>query len=228
VSLGASPEPVASAAPQAIVIGFLGGYVSGNSPIRSEVKMSERLRAAYPQTVRVETFANRDMSKAYKEILKFIGVDHDGKISDEDKQKTRVVLYGHSWGGTATVALARKLQKDGIPVRLTVQVDSVQHWSVNDSVIPANVAKAANFYQTGGMLNGRQKITAADPSHTQILGNYRFDYEKNPVQCEGYPFWDRWFSKTHMEIECDPKVWSEVESLIRAELPKPSAPTEAP
>jgi len=219
-------EAAASNGSPTIIIGFLGGYVSGDSPIRSEVKMAERLRAAYPQTVHAQTFANRDMDNAYQEILKFISGSHQGKISSEEKQKARIIVYGHSWGGTAALALARKLQKEGIPVLLTVQVDSVEHWHVDDSVIPANVAKAVNFYQSGGMLHGRQKITAADPARTQILGNYRYDYSKNPVECHGYPFWDRWFSKTHMEIECDPKVWNEVESLIRSELPPPTAAAE--
>ena len=209
-----------------IIIGFLGGYVSGNSPIRSEVKMAARLRADYPGSIRVETFANRDMSGAYDQILKFISANHQGKPTDEEKHQARVIVFGHSWGGTATVELARRLQKVGIPVLLTVQIDSVKHWYVDDSVIPANVEKAANFYQNNGMLRGRPKISAADPAHTNILGNYRFDYVKNPVACQGYPFWDRWFSKTHMEIECDPKVWREVESLIRSELPPPAPAAE--
>jgi|SRR5882724_37352 len=209
-----------------IIIGFLGGYVSGNSPIRSEVKMAARLRADYPSGIRVETFANRDMSGAYNHILKFISASHQGKPTDEEKHQARVIVFGHSWGGTATVELARRLQRVGIPVLLTVQIDSVKHWYVDDSVIPANVEKAANFYQSNGMLRGRAKISAADPAHTNILGNFRFDYVKNPVACQGYPFWDRWFSKTHMEIECDPKVWKEVESLIRSELQRPTAAAE--
>jgi pimeloyl-ACP methyl ester carboxylesterase len=209
-----------------IIVGFLGGYVSGKSPIRSEVKMAARLRADYPGSIRVETFANRDMSGAYDQILKFISANQQGKPTDEEKHRARIIVFGHSWGGTATVELARRLQKVGIPVLLTIQIDSVKHWYVDDSVIPANVEKAANFYQNNGMLRGRAKISAADPAHTNILGNYRFDYVKNPVACQGYPFWDRWFSKTHMEIECDPKVWKEVESLIRSELPPPAPAPE--
>ena len=229
----ATPAPAdtkgspASKGSPAIVIGFLGGYVPANSPTRSEVKMAEQLRASYPDTVHVKTFANRNMNSAYREILELLAGAPPATVSGEEKQRARIIIYGHSWGGTAAVALARKLQKDGIPVLLTVQVDSVEHLHVDDSVIPANVAKAANFYQRGGMLHGREKITAADPAHTQILGNYLYDYAKNPVECHGYPFWDRWFSKTHMEIECDPKVWNEVESLIRRELPPAAAPRQS-
>jgi len=209
-----------------IVIGFLGGYVSRNSPIRSEVKMAKRLKADYPDTALVETFENRHVDAAYKEILKFISGSDDGKLSEEQKRHARVVIYGHSWGGWATVALARKLDKQGIPVLLTLQIDSVSHWWRDDSVIPANVEKAMNFYQSGGPLKGRKEIRAADVSRTRILGNKAYDYRKHPVKCQGYPFWDRWFAKTHMQIECDPSVWGQVESLIRAELgppPKQSA-----
>jgi len=201
-----------------IVVGFLGGYVSRDSPIRSEVKMAHRLSADYADAARIETFENRHMDAAYREILSFISDGPAGPISDEQKRRARVIIYGHSWGGWATVALARKLDKQGIPVLLTLQIDSVSRWWRNDSLIPQNVAKAANFYQTGGLLRGQKLIRAADPSRTQILGNKVYDYRKHPVKCQGYPFWDRWFTKTHMQIECDPTVWNEVESLIRAEL----------
>jgi len=55
-----------------------------------------------------------------------------------------------SWGGAETVALARELGEQKIPVLLTIQVDSVTKVGQNDAVIPANVAEAANFYQTEG------------------------------------------------------------------------------
>jgi dienelactone hydrolase len=217
------PCPGVSARPCTIVIGFLGGYVSRNSAIRSEVKMAKQLKADYAETALVETFENRRIDDADKEIVRFIAGGDNAKASDEQKRQARVVIYGHSWGGWATIELARKLEKQGIPVLLTVQVDSVSHWWKNDSMIPANVEKAINFYQSAGLLHGQKEIRAADASHTQILGNKAYDYRKKPVECEGYPFWDRWFAKTHMQIECDPSVWGQVESLIRAELGPPSA-----
>jgi hypothetical protein len=91
----------------------------------------------------------------------------------------------------------------------------------NDAVIPANVAAAANFYQPKGLVRGRREIRAADPAHTQILGNFRIDYATAPVNCDSYPWWDRWLVRSHTEIECDPKVWSQIESLIRSRLPPP-------
>jgi len=82
------------------------------------------------------------------------------------------------------------------------------------------VAEAANFYQPSGVLHGRREIRAADAAHTRILGNFQSDYHASPVKCEGYPWYASLLWKEHIEIECDPKVWSQVESLIRGKLPQ--------
>ncbi len=102
---------------------------------------------------------------------------------------------------------------------LTVQVDSVTKPGQNDKVIPANVAEAANFYQLDGWLHGKPEIRAADPARTHIIGNFHFEYKAHPIDCKQYPWYDRVFMKPHTEIECDPKVWTQVETLIRSRLP---------
>jgi len=100
-----------------------------------------------------------------------------------------------------------------------VQVDSVAKIRENDEVIPANVGEAVNFYQTDGLLHGQSRIRAADEKRTRILGNFRFEYKSKDIRCEKYPWYDKVFAKYHTEIECDPAVWSQVESLIRSKLP---------
>jgi len=203
-----------------IVIGFVGGFVRHNNPVHTEVQLAARLRKEYPSGVYVEVFQNHDGSSAYKKILQLLDTDHAGKPTLEEKQKARIILYGHSWGASEAISLARKLEADGIPVLLTVQIDSVTKFGEDDGIIPSNVAQAANFYQPDGRPHGRAEIRAADPSRTRIIGNFRFDYEAHPVACYGdYSWWDRYLSKTHTEIECDPQVWNHVESLIRADLP---------
>jgi len=116
--------------------------------------------------------------------------------------------------------LARELAKDGIPVLLTVQVDSVAKLGNNDTTIPPNVAQAANFYQPHGLVHGDHDIRAADPSRTRIIGNFRFDYAESPLKCSQYPWWDRYFVKAHTQIECDPAVWNRVHDLIGSNLPR--------
>ncbi len=188
--------------------------------VHSAVQVAAHLRHDYPSGVQVEVLENRRRENAHAKILRFVDSDRDGTLSAEEKQNARIILYGHSWGASAAVTLARELGKEGLPVLLTVQVDSVSKPGENDRVIPANVAKAANFYQLNGFLHGQSRIRAANPARTHIIGNFRFDYKVNPIKCKQYPWYDRVFMKSHTEIECDPKVWTQVESLIHAQLPE--------
>jgi len=211
--------PAANATPPAIVIGFVGGFIRHDDPVHSEVQLAARLRAAYPSGVDVETFENRHGEAARKKIFHLLDTDRDGSLAPREKQNARIILYGHSWGASELITLAGELQQDGIPVLLTIQVDSVARFHQNDAVIPANVAQAANFYQPNGYIHGQPAIHAADPAHTKIIGNFRFDYNTSPYACNEYPWYDRIFTKAHTQIECDPKVWKQVEDLIRSTLP---------
>lgn len=212
------------AEPPAIVIGFVGGYVSHTNMVHAEVQLAARLRDEYsPRSVHVQAFENHHGEEAHAEILKLLDTNHDGSLSASEKQNARIIFYGHSWGASETVYIARELAKDGIPVLLTIQVDSVTKNHRNDSLIPANVKQAVNFYQPRGLVHGESKIHAADPSDTRILGNFRIDYSTHPISCSSYPWWDRFFVRSHTEIECDPNVWKQVEDLIRENLPPASA-----
>jgi hypothetical protein len=210
---------VAALMPPSIVIGFVGGFIRHDDLVHTEVQLAARLRKAYPSGVEVETFENYRGENARERVLDFLDINHDGSLTREEKQNARIIIYGHSWGGSEAITLARELEKDGVPVLLTIQVDSVAKRHQSDGVIPANVAKAANFYQTNGRLHGQSEIRAADPTRTTIIGNFRFDYRASPYRCEGYPWYNRIFSKAHTQIECDPAVWEKAESLIRADLP---------
>lgn len=209
-----TPAPV-------VVIGFVGGFVKHDAAAHSAVQIASHLRRDYPSGVYIEVLENRRREKAHAEIVRFVDIDNDGTLSVEEKKNARIILYGNSWGASAAVMLARELEKEGIPVLLTVQVDSVTKPGQNDQIIPANVAEAANFYQLDGFLHGQPQIRAADPARTRIIGNFRFDYKTTPIHCEQYPWYDWVFMKAHTEIECDPKVWTQVESLIHSRLPPP-------
>jgi hypothetical protein len=196
--------------PPAVVIGFVGGFVRHDNTVHQEVQLATRLRKEYTSGVEVRMFENHSGRQAHEEILRLLA---------GEKRDARVVLYGHSWGASEVVTVARELEKDGVPVLLTIQVDSVSKPGSDDQVIPANVAQAVNFYQSDGLLHGQRKIVAADPLRTRILGNFRSNYKTNPVNCDGYPWYARMFMKPHIEIESDPNVWNQVESLVRSELP---------
>jgi hypothetical protein len=203
----------------AIVIGFLGGYVKRDNPVHAEVQLAVRLRKTYSTAVHVETFESRHVDEAHQKILDDLsGKDH-GAPTAEEKRNARIALYGHSWGAASAIELARELQKDGIPVLLTIQVDSIAKFRENDTTIPANVAQAANFYQSHGLLHGDHDIRAADSARTKIIGNFRYDYTNSPLKCSRYPWWDRYIVRAHTQIECDPVVWNKVDALIREALP---------
>lgn len=217
---------VLRATPPVIVIGFVGGFIQHDNLAHSEVQLAARLREAYSAGVDVETFESYHRQKARARVLSLLDANHDGRLTAGEKQNARIIIYGHSWGGSEAISLARELGKDGIPVLLTVQVDSISRIPHNDRVIPANVARAVNFYQSSGLLRGQSNIRAADAIRTHIVGNFRSEYKASRYICEQYPWYDRIFVKAHTQIECDAGVWKQAESLIRAELP-PTAGSES-
>ena len=137
-----------------IVIGFVGGFVKHDAMVHSAVQVAARLRQDYPSGVYAEVLENHRREKAHAQIVRLLHANRDGTLSAEEKRNARIILYGHSWGASEAIALARELGREGIPVLLTVQVDSVSKHGQNDRVIPANVAEAANFYQPNGFLHG--------------------------------------------------------------------------
>ena len=182
--------------------------------------MANRLRTQYPAAMRVKIFTNHQGREAYQSVLQSLDADENGALSDQEKNLARIVLYGHSWGASEAITLARALGKDGIPVLLTIQVDSVKKFGENDRLIPANVAQAVNFFQLDGFLHGTRKIQASDRLRTEILGNFQFDYKNQTVNCDGFPWYAQMFMKPHIQIESDPRVWNQVESLIRSKIVK--------
>lgn len=213
---GGATTTLPETTPPTIVIGFVGGFVAHDSPKHGPVKLAQQIRRGVPKgSSHVQVFENRRRNQAYKTILRLLDSNHDGVLSESEKESARIILFGHSWGAAAVVMLARELRREGIPVLLTVQVDSVAKFWQNDSVIPDNVAEAVNYYQPHGMVHGRAEITAADPSKTQILGNYLVDYKKDPVDCKEGSWYDNFFTPGHAQSECDPHVWTQIEELVK-------------
>ena len=217
--IASDPHP-----PTYILVGFVGGFVSHDNAHHSPVKVAQRLQRNSPKGAYIEVFENRHRKAALKTILHLLDANQDGVLSEEEKAAAHIMLFGHSWGASAVVLLARDLNRIGVPVMLTVQVDSVAKPWQNDGLIPENVTAAANFYQPHGIIHGRSEIKAADDSKTSILGNYRFDYNQTPVRCEGYSWFDRNITPDHMQSECDPHIWLQVENLVRERMmPEPSS-----
>ncbi len=216
-----------------IVIGFVGGFVSREDTKHPEVQFAAYLRDRYP-SVHAEVFGNHHGRKALHQLVSFLDTDHDGVLSSLEKEQSTVILYGHSWGATETAEFARELDRRGIPVALSIQVDTIGKPGHKHSPISPNVATAINFYQTRGPLHGQPEIVATDPQRTKILGNFHMTYEGRPINCDNYSWYSRTINKPHHEIENDLRVWDQIASLIDSTLPgapsiaQPLAPSASP
>lgn len=201
-----------------VVVGFLGGIERWDDTDRGVRKLALNLRALGISGVHAETFANHRRATAMRFLRRAIDTNGDGRISPEEAASARVILYGQSLGGSATIKTARDLEKLGVPVLLTVQVDS---FGPDDAVIPANVYAAANFYQHDPFtIWGQDRIRAADPARTRILGNFRFSYAFLPAS-SSRSWLRRNLGGSHAKMADDPATWALVETLILNAISKP-------
>lgn len=211
----------------AIIIGFVGGFVKHDDLKHPEVQFAAYLRDRYPSGVHAEVFSNHEGQKALREVLRILDTDGDGVLTATEKEQANIIIYGHSWGASQTVTLAQELGRRGIAVLLTIQVDIIGKPGQDGSTIPPNVANAVNFYQPRGLLHGRAEIRATDPARTNIIGNFRMTYKDRQINCDNYPWLARTFNKPHHEIENDPRVWDQAVSLIDSELSSTTSTAQA-
>ncbi len=165
-------SPQAETAPcQTMVVGFVGGMRSPDDQKQGVVQIGNRLRNPQQPALQVKIYRHWFWRNAYKSIYQRFDLNRDKKLSPQELDRApKLVIYGHSFGGWAVIKLTRKLAKAGIPVELTVQIDTV---GIGDEVVPANVKFAANFYQRSlWLLRGEKQIRSKDESKTTILGNY--------------------------------------------------------
>ena len=195
----------------------------GSAPFHGALrKLALKLRSLDLPSVDVETVENRQEKLALQLIQNALDRNGDGKLDEEERTSARLILYGHSLGGGSVVKLASELKEIGVPVLLTIQVDSVGR---KDRVIPSNVARAINFYQHNGpFIRGRSEIIAEDAQKTTILGNYKYDYKNKKVD-DSELFWlARILEGAHAKLEFDPDVWAKVGQLIVHEIEENSIP----
>ena len=166
-SLAMPPPAAGSPRHKVIVIGFVGGFVRHDEPKHAEVKFAARLRDRYASAIDVDVFSNYSGRKALHYALHLLDTNRDGILTATERSQARIIIFGHSWGGTETVLLARALERRHIPVLLTIQVDTIIKPGIGNFDIPGNVARAINFYQSGGLLHGRPEILATDPERTE-------------------------------------------------------------
>jgi hypothetical protein len=199
-----------------LVLGFLGGRESWNNDKRNVRKLALKLRALNLPHVHIETIENRKRDLAVQLIQNAFDRNRDGRLDEQERATTRLIIYGQSFGGAAVVKLAHQLKQLGIPILLTVQVDSVGR---GDNQIPSNVSRAANLFQSNGIfIKGEKTIRAEDTSKTAILTNYQFDYRNKKIDLSEVSWTKKIFRVAHTKMEYDPEVWAKVEELILKEI----------
>jgi hypothetical protein len=205
-----TPTPLEQGA--TLVIGFLGGRESWDNDKRGVRKLALKLRAMQLPGVYVETVENTKRPVALALVRNAVDRDRSGQLDQHERASARIIVYGQSFGGAAVVKFARELDALGLPILLTVQVDSVGR---GDAVIPANVARAANLFQRDGFtIRGEREIRAADPRKTTILGNYRFTYRGKNIDLSEVSWFKRLLQRAHTKMDFDPEVWGLVEKTI--------------
>ncbi len=208
-----APRPVPESS--CLIVGFLGGRDAWDDETKGVRQMALRLEGE--ENWFAETFENRRRDVALDFFVQALDRDGNGTVVGGESSDVTTVVYGQSFGGAAVVKLARQLEALRIPIRLTVQIDSVGR---GDGEIPANVAYAANLYQDNGwFISGENPIVAADPSRTIILGNWKFDYDQPPgvdISVEDLPFYKTAFRVAHSKMDRDPRVWGLAEKLLRS------------
>jgi len=199
-----------------LVVGFLGAWEEWDNPKRSVRKLALSLRDRNIPGLYAETADNRSRRTVLRFIKEAMDQNRNGKLEAEEKRSVQLILYGQSYGGAAAVELSRDLDKLGVAVRMTVQVDSVGR---DDDWISPNVSRALNLYQRDpGPVRGEAEIKAKDPSRTTILGNLRFVYLFRQVDMSDYPRAARRLGLAHWKMDNDPAVWKIVETAILAEV----------
>jgi len=201
-----------------LVIGFLGGFVRRGDKNHPEVWFADYLQEHYASAVYGEVFSNHDGKVALRQVLRLLDTNCDGVLTASEREHARIILFGHSWGASETIAFAHALEKLDIPVLLTIQIDIVSKPFQDPYSIPANVKEAVNFFQSRGLLHGRAGIVAIDPARTRILGDFPMAYTRRSVDCGNFPWFARTFNKPHHSIENDPRVWDRVAALIDAQI----------
>ncbi len=169
------PAPARSGSCKILVAGFAGGLDTPNNRFSGVVKIRKQLQALNNPELCVKTFSAYHWMGAYHWIAEYFPSEREGHLSNEEIQSgPKIILYGHSLGGWACLSLARLLDTKGIPVELTVQIDSV---GFTDSVVPPNVKAAANFYHRATLpFLTRQNVRAENENSTQVLGNSRIPH----------------------------------------------------
>jgi hypothetical protein len=198
----ARPSPETNSARQSpasceiLYAGFVGVMETHNHKGSGVVQLRDTLRGPEYADVCSESFVPIAWESCRDWILSRFP-RHSGLLTQaESAAAPAIILVGHSTGGWAMLRVARDLRNKGIPVALTVQLDSV---GITDRTVPSNVKASAIFHARDILMFLTTKnIRAEDPLHTKLIANV---VVKNA---------------SHLSITRDPRVRNLVLSTVLA------------
>jgi hypothetical protein len=207
------PSPIGQSSPSCKIVyaGFVGALETAGRKGSGIVQIRDVLRGPEYSDVCAESFIPIAWNSGLNWILKHFP-SHAGALTPEELATVPgVILVGHSTGGWAMLTVARDLRDKGIPVALTVQIDSV---GVTDYTVPRNVKSSAIFHAWDVLMFMTTKsLRVEDPTYTKIVAN---------VVVKG---------ANHLSITRDPRirmlVLTTVESLRASSLKTAEAQRES-
>jgi hypothetical protein len=193
--------------PAAIVLfrgagGLLGSSGSGNSGMDTlAARLNNRFSDYYLMSQVFESFAGNVFN--FTEIGSAQGTQFLDRVLDHVDDTPALGIVGYSAGGLSAIRLAKSQAPR--PVDLLVQLDSFEPLSgtsPEDEVLPDNVLKGLNYYQTANRFNFLQP--GFDPTDLQGARNVRGSQNINAEALVS----DR--SITHRTIEDNTRLQTEI------------------
>ncbi len=184
-----------------LLLGIVGGWERWDNPARCIRSTALHFKRLHRADLHVETVENHKLALAEQLVRRAFDFNRDGTLSAAEAAQARVVVFGQSLGGRATLVFTRTLHQMGVAVPLAVMVDAFGRDSYE---FPPNVAAAANFYQRDHLfIKGAPHIAAR-----RVLANDQYHYP------------GRLFS-AHRAMEDDPAVWARVRALLTSAVAPP-------
>jgi hypothetical protein len=155
-----------------IVIGFVGGIGTAHFPPSVAAPFLHHLESLRAGVCVREVSAYCPWC-AHRWVKREFAGGAKGPLTQAQLENgPKVVLYGYSLGAPSALYLARRLERDGIPIELALTVDSK---GFTQGIVPRNVKVAANFYESGFVapFAGKRNIRPEDSLATDFLGNIR-------------------------------------------------------
>lgn len=152
-----------------VYLGVVGALETANNSRSGVVQIREMLNQPAHGDVCAKTFSPYSWRSGLHYVLKHFP-SHSGVLTQNELDHApKIILVGHSMGGWAVILMARNLKSKGIPVELSIQVDSV---GITDKTVPSNVKTAAIFHARDILVFITTKeIRAEEPRKTRLAAN---------------------------------------------------------